>query len=236
MPFENKVLKIEYKNQTTEIAYFLNNKDSNSSIIYFHGLWAEKEDFLETAKKLEDYNIIAFDFPWHWKSTYLENLDINDLVEITHKFINHINLKNIIIIWHSMWWLIWLLYLQKYKENIKWFINIEWVLTDNDIGFTTHIANMEYSEFLKVFSDSKGMYDYAHSMIQYAKNWNLLNKYLSLDIPSLFIYWEKSIIPYISVLEQPNINIKKIINSWHHPFNENPNQFFQAISEFIDSL
>lgn len=231
--YKNK-FTINYKNNTISIEYFMHKWDEKV-LLYLHGLWANKEDFVWSIQdeNLNKHTIIWFDFPWHGNSTYIKGLNINDLVEITNLIIKKFDIKNIILIWHSMWWLVWLLYLQKYLENMWWFISIEWVLTDNDVAFTTRIANMNYSEFLEKFSDSKGMYDYAPSMITHVKNWNLLEKYLNLEIISLFIYGENSSINYINFLQENWIKIAKIKNSWHHPFAENPDQFYMEITTFL---
>lgn len=229
------LIHLNYKNYLINTEYFIHKWDEKI-LLFLHGLWANKEDFLWSINNedISKHTIIWFDFPWHGNSSYIKNLKIDDLVEITDIIISQLDLTNIIIVGHSMWWLIWLLYLyQKFNNRIKWFINIEWNLNKNDTWFTWYISSLSYKDFQKEFPWCDAMYDLAPNMVKYSTYWNLLNKFIELDVPKLFIYWENSNINYINSLQENWINIAKIENSGHHPFNENPDKFYKEISNFL---
>ena len=96
---------ILYNNNEYSISYF-DSINGEQTILFIHWLWCSKNDFINSYsyKKLENFRIICFDFPWCWESNYNENkiLTTDDLVEITNNFIKKLNLKNISLIWHIL--------------------------------------------------------------------------------------------------------------------------------------
>lgn len=233
MPVEKKMLLLKYKLNLIEISYFMHLWNTKT-ILFLHWLWSSKDDFLGATqnKKTSKHTIIGFDFPWHGDSKYIENLDIDDLVQITHLVIEKLEIKNFILIGHSMWWLVGLLYVKKFNPWLKAFINVEWNLTENDCWFSWYITSLDYVSFKEKIWDNPAMFDLSPSMVEYSRKGDLLNLFISLAVPKVFIYGEESKIPYITELEDKGIQTIKIFHSWHHPFDTNPNKFYEIIWDF----
>jgi len=243
---KKKVLSLHYKNHPLEIAYFIHLWDA-TTILFLHWLGSSKDVFLGATqdKKINRHTLIGFDFPWHGDSSYIAKLDIDDLVQITRLVIEALELKEFILVGHSMWGLVGLLYLQNNVHSIKAFINVEWNLAKDDCEFSWYIASLDYGVFKEEFWDNPAMFDLSPSVVSYSKSWKLLNLFYSLSLPKLYIYGENSKISkisingengeisYISELENNKIQTTKISQSWHHPFDTNPTEFYEAIENYI---
>lgn len=234
MLVKNKILSLHYKDHLIEISYFIHLWDA-TTILFLHWLGSGKDAFLWSIQdeKINKHTLVGFDFPWHGDSKYITKFDINDLVEITNLVIELLGLKNFILVGHSMWGLIWLLYLKNNIHSIKAFINVEWNLTKNDCKFSWYIASLDGKAFTQEFWDSKAMHDLSPSIVEYSKNWNLLKLFCFLSIPKLFIFGENSGISYIEELKNNKIQTINISQSWHHPFDTNPVEFYGVIENYI---
>ena len=93
----NKILKIEHKNTSYNLAYF-ERKATDDTILYLHGLGTSKEDFKPATNidLLRKFNLVSFDFPGCGQSAYdpKASLTIDDLVAITEEVITKLNLKS----------------------------------------------------------------------------------------------------------------------------------------------
>ncbi len=230
----NSILSLNYKNHTLEIAYFIHLWDT-TTILFLHWLGSSKDAFLGAIQdeNINKHTLISFDFPWHGDSKYIAKFDINDLTKITRLVITRLEIQKFILLGHSMWGLIGLLYLKDSMQSIKAFINVEWNLTENDCKFSWYIASLNSKIFKEEFWDNMAMLDLSPSMINYSKDWDLLKLFSLLSVPKLFIYGEDSNISYIEELENNNIQTIKISQSWHHPFDTNPIEFYKAIENYI---
>lgn len=237
MIVNKKLLKLKYKSYLLEISYFMHLWDT-TTILFLHWLGDSKESFLGAIgdDKINKHTLISFDFPWHGESKYITKFDINDMVQITHLVIAALKIKDFILVGHSMWGLVGLLYLKNDSNSVKAFINVEWNLTQDDCGFSWYIASLDYKAFKKEFWNNNTMFDLSPSMIEYSKSWDLINLFISLHLPKIFIYGEESKIPYLTKLEDENIKTIKISTSWHHPFNQNPIEFYGIIEHFIENI
>ena len=211
MTLKIKKLKINYKEQKLEIEYFL-RLGFKETLLYLHGGACYKNDFLEATKipTFNDYTIIAFDFPGCGNSTYSkdQNLNIDDLVEITHLIIKKLNLNNIVLIGHSMGGLVGLLYVLKYN-HIKAFIDIEGNLTSENCVFSRQVSNCsvheyknilnqltqnlknsgnkglkEWSKTIEKYSDPKAFLHYCYQIVDYSDNGKLVvdERFLNLIV------------------------------------------------------
>lgn len=234
MKVNKKILFLNYANYLIEISYFVHLWDA-TAILFLHWLGSSKDDFLWAIqdKGINKHTLISFDFPWHGDSKYISKFGIDDLIQITRLVIEALKLKEFVLVGHSMWGLVGLLWLKNNIHPIKAFINVEWNLTKDDCGFSWYIASLDYNAFKKEFWDNKAMFDLSPSMIEYSKNWDLLNLFSSLSLPKLFICGENSKISYIAELANNNIQTIKISQSWHHPFDTNPAEFYEVIENFI---
>ena len=145
-----KRLEISYHNEPLHIEYFL-REGKKEILLYLHGLGCSKKDFIEAASfdELNDYTLIAFDFPGCGNSPYPENasLGMDDLTGITRIITSELSLNKLVIIGHSMGGLVALLYIKKYGKGVKAFISIEGNLAPEDCMFSREVKRCSLREF-----------------------------------------------------------------------------------------
>lgn len=254
-------LEIIYRSRSLKISYFL-RRGQKETLLYLHGLGCRKDDFSNAlqSESLEDYTHIAFDFPGHGESGCLENLGMDDLVEITNLFVEKLNLHNVVLVGHSVGGLIALLFSEKYPEKVKAFINVEGNLNADDCFFSREVIKHSYEDFLsqgcseikRLVAEKKNIgfekfsshlqkinprayYDYCPSMTEYSTQGNLVEKFIEMKIPRLFIYGsENAHLVYLKQLRDSGIQVAEIADSDHWPMHDNPQGFYGVISNFLN--
>jgi len=259
-----KKLEITYRGQSLHIEYFL-RPGVKGAVLYLHGLSCSKNDFTgaTTAGELNPYTLAAFDFPGCGNSSYPENmaLGIDDLVEITNIAVSKLPLGDLVLIGHSMGGLAALLYIQKYSENVKGFINIEGNLASEDCFLSREVIKYSFTEFkdrwfqnlkqksfcsknkgfqkyaetLEKYSSPKAFFDCCPSLVDYSDNGNLVRLFTELKIPKIFMHGsENNKLSYIPQLRNKGCDIVEIASSNHFPGYDNPQDYYKVISNFLN--
>ena len=207
---------------------------------------------------LNGYALAAFDFPGSSNSPYPagKSYDFDDLVEIAKEVIDHLKLKNVVVIGHSTGSLVACLLAERYPNLVKAVVSVEGNMDLGDCWLTQKIAGNSYKkftqeilpEYLKSLEGSrievygahlkranpKSCYDYADSVLKYSKKG--LETFLALKLPKLYVYCsENSSLPYLPILKEA-ARVAEIPNSNHWPIYDNPEAFFKALSEFLKNL
>ena len=255
-------VNLRYKGCTCQIAYLL-RRAPEMAVVFLHGLGCSKHDFQAAFDhpELSDYTILAFDFPGCGNSSYPKTLTLNtdDLVEITHRVLSALGVKDIVLIGHSMGGLVALLYIERYRTNVRGFINIEGNLAPEDCFFSRLVAHSIFSDFTSTIlpelkdrlkhagnrgfreyaanlekASKKAYYEYSPSLVEYSDTGNLLERYCALDIPKLFVYGaENRSLSYLPRLTERDCGLVEIPASNHFPFHDNPTAFYHAIASFL---
>ena len=263
---EPEKLTIRHKGQNLQIEYFLRKGNEELTILYLHGLGCSKNDFLEAVniELLKPYTLVAFDFPGSGNSPYPEEatFGIDDLVGITNIVVSKLNLEKLLIIGHSMGGLVAFRYIQTYPGHVKGFINVEGNLSLEDCFFSRKVAAGSFSEFREViFKDLKrkleastntglrtyaqalenvsehAFYDYSRSLVEHSADAHLIQQFIGLSIPKLFIYGsENDKIPHIPMLKRNGCKVIEIPESNHFPFYDNPQTYYQAVYNFLAQI
>jgi pimeloyl-ACP methyl ester carboxylesterase len=256
---------LNYKGCQLRLSYFIRHR-SRKTLLYLHGLGSSKRDFISAIyrKEFQEYTIVAFDFPGCGNTNYPveASLDVNDLVEITQKFISDLGLDQLIIIGHSMGGLIGLLLSNKYGNTVKGFINIEGNLAPEDCFLTREVVQYDYESFVnnkfleklkwklarseykgvRIYSDNfqkqvmeRAFFDYSHSIVNYSDNFKLKSLFSNLQIPLFFIYGSaNNHLSYLSELIKSNVFVKEIPDSHHWIFYDNPTFSYKVLAEFLN--
>lgn len=262
---EFKTSEIFYQGQPLQIEYFL-RRGWKGTILYLHGLGCSKDDFIESANihELQAYTLISFDFPGCGDSPYPKDMTIgiDDLVKITSIVVSKLNLSDLVVIGHSMGGLVALLYVEKNDTRVKGFINVEGNLAPEDCFFSRKVtkcssidATREFLEHLQnklARSESNGLRQYARqlqrasekacfdcspSLVDYSDRADLLQRFIGLKIPKLFLYGsENRGLSYIPSLRDSKCEVAEIPNSGHFTFYDNSYDYYHAISQFINPL
>ena len=158
--------------------------------------------------------------------------------------------------------LVALLFAKKYAEKVKAFINIEGNLNADDCFFSREVIKHDYDDFVNQgFSKIKqtvaakknigfqtyighlqkmnprAYYDYCPSMTEYSTHGNLINEFIELKIPKLFIYGsENAHLAYLGQLRDNGIQVEEVTGSNHWPMLDNPQEFYDVISNFLKKV
>jgi pimeloyl-ACP methyl ester carboxylesterase len=157
--------------------------------------------------------------------------------------------------------LVALLYAERYGEHVhvKGCINVEGNLAPEDCFFSREVAQHSFTHFTTTaFTDlknrlahspNKGFQKYAEtlenaseeayfdccpSLVDYSDHGNLIQRFIALKIPTLFVYGsENRTLPYIPTLKESGCELVEIPQSDHFPFYDNPPAFYRAIAAFL---
>lgn len=262
-----KTVQLLYKSKTFDIEYFTREGHKETVLfIHGLGGAKENFWEACKANTLAEHTIICFDNPGTGNSTYYDDflLDVDDLTATTSLFIEQLNLNNFILCGTSMGGLTTLLYLKNGGTNkVKAYINIEGNLMPEDCMFSGKVVTYDFAIFAnKVFPQTivemknkgntgyhiiannlelntniKSYYNYSFQTVKYSSTGELLQQFLSLPIPRIFIYGEENKnLSYIPDLIKNNISIKEISNSNHFVFYDNPKELYDVIGDFINTL
>jgi pimeloyl-ACP methyl ester carboxylesterase len=264
---EIRTVDLFYKNKPFNIEYFFREGQHETILfIHGLGGAKENFLESCKSDSLAQHKLICFDNPGTGNSTYYDDfpLNVDDLVQITSVFIEQLKITNFILCGTSMGGLTTLLYLKRGGlAKVKAYINIEGNFMPEDCMFSSKVVKHDYETFrnqvfpntivemknkgntgyhiiannLQLNTNVKSYYNYSFQTVEYSSTGELLNQYLTMQIPRLFIYGrENHSLSYLPKLLQNNLNVKEISGSDHFVFYDNPKELYDAIGEFIDNL
>ena len=86
-------------------------------------------------------------------------------------------------------------------------------------------------------TNPKAYFDYCPSMTEYSTNGNLVERFVALKVPRVFIYGSKNKhLAYLQTLREGGVQVAEIPNSSHFPGYDNPQAYYQAIADFSDRI
>jgi pimeloyl-ACP methyl ester carboxylesterase len=158
--------------------------------------------------------------------------------------------------------LVALLFAEKYQNMVRSFINIEGNLSPDDCFFSRIAAKYESDRFTeRVFSrfrknlarsENKGIREYAKSLetntslrayheyscslVDYCDNGGLIERFVALKVPKLFIYGsENRELRYKPRLKEAGITMAEVPESGHFPDCDNPDALYRIIADYVQS-
>jgi pimeloyl-ACP methyl ester carboxylesterase len=263
---ERKSVDITYEGSPLHLACTL-RPGNGPVILYLHGGGCARRDFnraLELAE-FEKYTILSFDFPGCGETPYpsAAEFGVVDLVAITHLVIEQLALDHIILIGHSTGGLVAHLFTERYPEHIIALISVEGNMSPDSSkfsrktltqsiedweqhGFQELIATLRHSgntgrevfaDTLEQFSSPRAFYHLCPQLVDYSDNGNLVNRFVRLPLPKLYIYGSESrSMRHLDALRARHVPVQEIAHSEHFPFYDNPEEYYAAISAFLDTV
>ncbi len=259
-------LSLELNGTSLEIAY-IDRHGPDITIIYLHGLGCSKSDFAAMVDQpaLNTHRLVALDFPGCGGSSYSADnrLQIDDLVELTRRFVEELELADFLVVGGSMGGLVGLLFCHRHPELAKGFVNAEGNLAPEDCMFSELVAGHSYEDFVeRILPDIKrnlaieerdgpqrhleileadanplAYYDYSKQTKSYSFTGTLLTMFTSLEIPCLFLYGsDNQHLSYLSYLTDSSVDIQCIPDAGHFLFYDNPLAYARSLSNFAVRL
>jgi len=261
-----KTLSVLYKSRAFTIEYF-DRPGELQTILLLHGLGGAKENYYEACKSaaLAGHRLVSMDNPGTGNSTYYEDMPLNvdDLTEIIALFIAQLGLKDFVLIGTSMGGLTTLLYLKHYgTEKITAYVNIEGNLMPEDCMFSGKVVQYRFEAFEQLFplkikemvrtgntgyhiiannlalnTNVRSYFEYSFQTVEYSATGALLDQFIQLKLPKLFIYGEhNSTLSYIPALLKHDVPTYEVSGSDHFIFYDNPKELYEAIGAFVNKL
>jgi pimeloyl-ACP methyl ester carboxylesterase len=262
-----RTIDVLYKGKTFSIEYFVREGHKETILLVHGLGGAKENYLESCkSDSLAEHTLICLDNPGTGNSTYYDDflLDVDDLAQITSLFIDQLKLTNFILCGTSMGGLTTLLYLKRGGlAKVKAYINIEGNLLPEDCMFSSRVVTFDYDTFkdqifpntivemksngntgyhiiannLQLNTNVKSYYNYSFQTVEYSSTGELLDQYLTMNIPRIFIYGQENrSLSYLPLLLQQNMNVKEISGSNHFVFYDNPKELYDVIGDFIDNL
>jgi pimeloyl-ACP methyl ester carboxylesterase len=260
-------LPLQYQNRPFQIEYFHRpGTKGQILLVHGLGGAKENYWEACKSPALRDYSLYAFDNPGTGNSTFYHDmpLEVDDLAAITSLFIEALGLQDFILTGTSMGGLTTLLYLRNNGfANVKAYINIEGNLMPEDCMFSSKVVQFGKAEFinevfpqtvvdmkkrgnagyhiiannLELNTDPTAYYHYSFQTVQYSADGGLLQQYLALPIPKIFIYGSANRgLSYLPQLLAAGTPVAEIPESDHFVFYDNPAALYRTIGAFADDV
>ena len=91
-----------YKASETNINYFCNDVESDTTIFFIHGWTGGWEVWKPMIQEFKKFKVYAVDLPGHNKSGHIEKYNISTYYPPILQMINSLNEKNLILVGHSL--------------------------------------------------------------------------------------------------------------------------------------
>ncbi len=233
------------------------NYNAQESILLIHGLGWSHEYFLNILNYpllISNYRLIFVDLIGFGRSDKPENFDYNlsSQAEICCSLLNDLGVDKYHIIAHSMGGVV----AQYVAEKIKTmsFVNCEGTLVPEDCILSGFIANQGKERFLEKGYDNLkkkwqgslffnyfnmaspwGIFLSSQSLVHFTLEQKILERFISLNLKKIYIYGEKNRGKKKTEahFKKAGIQVEYIRNSGHSMVEENPDDFYQKLIEFL---
>jgi pimeloyl-ACP methyl ester carboxylesterase len=261
---QSQEMTVAVAGQPYRLRYF-DRPGTGPTILYVHGLGCSKADFMEmaAAPELQSFRLISADHPGCGDSPYdvQHPLNIDGLVNLIEHFVDNLGLDPFLLVGGSLGGLVALLYAERNSSRITGFVNVEGNLAPEDCMFSRNVIAHSYPHFEKtVFpqikkavsarrgrgfaqhlqaltkANPRAYYDYAFQTVEYSDHGNLLQRFLSLPIPTCFLYGsENRHLSYLQQIRESDCTIIEIANANHFLFYDSPNHYAAVLASFANS-
>ncbi|MEM7532792.1 MAG: alpha/beta hydrolase [Chloroflexota bacterium] len=232
-------------------------------IVFLHGFGSTKEDYADIIRHatLSDFPFLAFDAPGCGE-TNCTNLDIVSIPFLVKTALAVLKLRSINqfhLVGHSMGGLTALMLAHAYPNRVLSFINIEGNIAPEDCFLSRQI--IEYpatnaDEFFEQFIE-RTLYTPAYSsplyatslkhkvragaiegifssMVQLSDHGDLMDKFLNLPCPKMFMYGDQNrTLSYLDYIESNGVRLSEIAECGHFPMYANPPMMWREIANFL---
>lgn len=255
-------LEIVYRDETLRLSCF-HRTGSSPALLYLHGLGTTKSDFIDVldVEPLRHHGVLALDFPGCGHSPYsrLHHFDLRDVVAIVDLTLRQLRVKDVVVIGHSVGGVVGLYLAEQLGVRARGFVNIEGNLVPSDCFLSRRIATHDGDQqFWRSFADElqvqtepgfqtfaarfvhavtqAAFFDYARSVVAQTDADGLLDRFIRLATPKLFVHGDQNQFAYLHALEAGGVRIASIPRSHHFPAYSNPVALFRVIADFVSAL
>lgn len=236
---------------------------TRTPLVFLHGFGSTKEDYADVIQQeqLADHPVLAYDAPGCGETTCSDPdaISIPFLVEVAEQVLHARQVDRFQLIGHSMGGLTALLLATCHAGRIAGFVDIEGNLAPEDCFLSRQAishADDDPQAFLTRFAERVGRSRFSssslfaaslqhkvraaavrpifESMVELSDHGHLLDRFLRLPVPTMFMYGEQnSSLSYLRTLAANGVELAEIEYSGHFPMYSNPPQMWARITDFV---
>jgi pimeloyl-ACP methyl ester carboxylesterase len=257
-------LSVSWHERRFSLPFFYRSGTGGPSVFFVHGLGGSKENFYSAfqSSALADCTLVTFDFPGTGLAEFHpdDGLDVSGLADIAQSVADSLLPQPYFLVGASMGGLISLLQIRRHGlGRIQGLINLEGNLSPEDCMFSRRVVSHTFDTFGATFEqmaeelrssqypgdqliaqnmasnvDIRAYHAYSFQTVTESDSGHLLEEFLRLPCPRLFLYGEANkTLSYLRKLQESPVEVKEIPHSAHFLFYDNPVATFQAIGEFV---
>ena len=208
-------------------------------------------------------DLLAFDFPGTGLAEFdaATCSDVSALADLTHLLWKELLPRDVFIVAASMGGLVALLLSRRHGiKEMRGFVNIEGNLAPEDCLFSRRVVAHSFDELsatlfdqiqtelrsssyagdrmiahnLAINTDVRAYYAYSFETVSESDSGRLLDEYLNLPVPTLFLYGEANrTLSYLPTLRAGNGQVCEIPRAAHFLFYDDPVTTFEEIGRFV---
>ncbi|MEM9007160.1 MAG: alpha/beta hydrolase [Cyanobacteria bacterium P01_F01_bin.86] len=231
-------------------------------LLFLHGFGSTKEDYADVVHHpaFDGHPFIAYDAPGCGK-TYCSDLSqiaIPFLVNTAVSVLEHFKTQRFHLVGHSMGGLTALMLAHQYPKRIISFVDIEGNISPEDCFLSRQIIEYPNRDDAKFFAEFiertrhapafasalyaaslrhkvragavRGIFE---SMVNLSDNGDLMEKFLALPCPKLFMYGEQNAsLSYLGHIQSKGVELAEIPACGHFPMYSNPILMWEKMAKF----
>jgi len=233
-------------------------------ILFLHGFGSTKEDYADIIRQasLNDYPFLAYDAPGCGETVCAkpEKVSIPFLVKTAIAVLAFYKIDKFHLVGHSMGGLTSLMLANQFPDRVLSFTDIEGNIAPEDCFLSRQVINYpenNANEFFELFikrtlhspAYSSPLYTASlrhkvraaavpaifSSMVELSDNGNLMDKFLNLPCPKMFMYGEQNqSLSYLSKIESEGVRLSQVPACGHFPMYSNPPYMWRELSDFLN--
>ncbi|OYD60195.1 UNVERIFIED_ORG: pimeloyl-ACP methyl ester carboxylesterase [Burkholderia sp. CF145] len=235
-------------------------------ILFLHGFGSTKEDYADITRyaAFDGHPVVAYDAPG-CGATHCENtsrISIPFLVSTAKAVLAHYGVERFHLVGHSMGGLTALMLADEIPGRVLSFVDIEGNVAPEDCFLSRQVfdhpatdADTFFEQFIErtwrspFFSCSLYATSLRHkvradavrhifsSMVELSDNASLLDRFLALPFPRMFMYGEQNAsLSYLPTLSARGVQLAEVSHSGHFPMYSNPVEMWRRVAQFIGSV
>ncbi|MBP0622371.1 alpha/beta fold hydrolase [Cupriavidus consociatus] len=232
-------------------------------IVFLHGFGSTKEDFADIAliEAFAGRAFLAYDAPGCGETACsdLRRISIPFLVETAKAMLAPAGIDRFHLVGHSMGGLTGLMLAHELGNRVLSFIDIEGNVAPEDCFLSRQIVDFPSDDSQDFFNDfidrnwhssqyssplyaaslrhkvrAQAVASIFSSMVQLSDHGALMDKFLSLHCPKMFMFGEQNNhLSYLPLLDKSGVELAEISHCAHFPMYSNPVEMWQRIERFL---
>lgn len=240
----------------------IQRKGDRAPIVFLHGFGSTKEDYADIVRHaaFSGRPFLAYDAPGCGESTCsdLARIAIPFLVSTALEVLNRCGIERFHLVGHSMGGLTALMLAHQSPGRVLSFVDIEGNIAPEDCFLSRQIVDYPEADPERFFADfidrtlhapayASALYASSlrhkvragavrgifQSMVELSDNGDLMNKFLALPCPKMFMYGEQNrSLSYLKRIEMNGVRLAEIPRCGHFPMYSNPAAMWEEIADF----